>query len=60
MTDPDMDGVYALIGHLIHDPVQLTDSGLFTCMINSRILTTQLTVERGESGVSIAVFTLGL
>lgn len=34
--DPDMDGIFSYVSHLVFDPVRLTDSGSFTCTIDSQ------------------------
>lgn len=36
MADPDMDGIFSFISHLEFDPIELTDSGSFTCTIDSQ------------------------
>ena len=51
--DPDMDGLSLFVSHLIFDPVLLTDSGSFTCTINSETHTARLRVQPGEGGYQV-------
>lgn len=52
--DPDMDGIFSHVGHLVFDPVTLTDSNSFICTVDDSqgTYTANVRVQAGLAGIA--------